>query len=227
MATFKTLASQLSQAFETRTRDNGESFRCLKEGSPQWMTDVIMESHGDMMPDDWRYRFCEAAADHWAEFDESEGDEMHGAVDNTVDVYTAKLTDWLSSNINRVSYCDDAAENLGVDSERGLIGRLQIGQYAEIEETFALMRDALAERASDDDDDSSDDDANPFKVEGVDSDDGSRTTLAEFDNSGEARAFLNRYTARENAGNWNLIEVYDTRGEEAERLFFWERETAE
>jgi len=69
--------------------------------------------------------------------------------------------------------------------------------------------------------------AQDFIVEGVDIEDGSRTTLAEFDNSGEARAFLKRYTASENAGGWDLIEVYDLRGEDAERLFFWEREEAE
>lgn len=63
-----------------------------------------------------------------------------------------------------------------------------------------------------------------FVVEGVD-EDGSRTELASFDNSGEARAFLNRYVSRENAGNWDLIEVYDVRcEEESERLWFWERE---
>jgi hypothetical protein len=64
-----------------------------------------------------------------------------------------------------------------------------------------------------------------FKVEGVD--DGGRTELASFDNSGEARAFLQRYTRTENAGGWDLIEVYDVvsddDGEEAERIAFWER----
>jgi len=69
-----------------------------------------------------------------------------------------------------------------------------------------------------------------YIVEGVDTEDGSRTELARFDNSSEARAFLARYTARENAGNWNLIEVYDvTESAQSEsddyacRLWFWER----
>jgi len=66
--------------------------------------------------------------------------------------------------------------------------------------------------------------SNPFIVEGVDLDDGSRTELAAFDNSAEARTFLQRYVASENAGGWDLIEVYDCRGEDAERLWFWERE---
>lgn len=61
-----------------------------------------------------------------------------------------------------------------------------------------------------------------FIIEGVDLSDGSRTELAAFDNSSEARAFLNRYVSRENAGNWDLIEIYDTRGVDAERIGFWE-----
>jgi hypothetical protein len=61
----------------------------------------------------------------------------------------------------------------------------------------------------------------PFLVEGVD--DSGRTLLAAFDNSGEARSYLTRYTSREDAGGWDLIEVYDTRGDEAERLAYWER----
>ncbi len=68
-----------------------------------------------------------------------------------------------------------------------------------------------------------DDDAAPFKVEGVETEDGSRTELGAFASSGEAGAFLSSYTSREDAGGWNLIEVYDTRGADAERLAYWER----
>lgn len=65
-----------------------------------------------------------------------------------------------------------------------------------------------------------------FKVEGVE--DSGRTELASFDNSSEAIAFMRRYTSTENAGGWDLIEVYDLYnfedGEDAERIAFWERE---
>lgn len=62
-----------------------------------------------------------------------------------------------------------------------------------------------------------------FVVEGVDTADGSRTELESFDSSGEAREWLGRYVSREDAGGWDLIEVYDVRGEDAERIAFWER----
>lgn len=66
----------------------------------------------------------------------------------------------------------------------------------------------------------------PFKVEGVELEDGSRTLLNEYATSHEARTFMERYVSKEDAGGWSLIEVYDTRGEDAERLAFWGREQA-
>jgi hypothetical protein len=64
-----------------------------------------------------------------------------------------------------------------------------------------------------------------FIVEGVD-EDGTRTTLFEGHLSSEAIRWMREYTRTEDAGGWNLIEVYDIRGADAERLAFWEREDA-
>lgn len=72
-----------------------------------------------------------------------------------------------------------------------------------------------------------DDKGAAFIVEGVELDDGSRTLLQECDTSGEARAWLLGYVRDGNAGNWPLIEVYDTRGEPPERIAFWEQEPDE
>ncbi len=71
------------------------------------------------------------------------------------------------------------------------------------------------------------DDHPAFIVEGVDGDDGSRTPLHECDTSGEARAWLRGYVSDGNAGNWPLIEIYDVRGDDAERIAVWEREPDE
>ena len=62
----------------------------------------------------------------------------------------------------------------------------------------------------------------PFHVVGMDTDDGSATLLEAFDTSGEARAWMLRYVSKENAGNWQHIEVLDTRDECAETLWRWE-----
>ena len=68
-----------------------------------------------------------------------------------------------------------------------------------------------------------------FVVEAVDSEDGSRTELYACDTSADARAWLRGYVSKENAGNWDLIEIYDVRGCEecgGERIKFWERNAA-
>jgi len=66
-----------------------------------------------------------------------------------------------------------------------------------------------------------------FVIEGVDLDDGSRIELASLDNSGEARQWLAGYVrGAGDAGGWSLIEIYDTRGDDAERIAFWERTDA-
>src|SRR5262245_19134289 len=70
MPTFQQLATALSRAFVRKTRDNGESFVSLPDGTPEWMIDLVHEAHGDMLPDDWRYRFVEMAADNFAESDD-------------------------------------------------------------------------------------------------------------------------------------------------------------
>ena len=51
------LAEQLSAAFETKKRNDGQEFVSLKDGSPEWMTDVIRATHGDKLPDDTVYAF--------------------------------------------------------------------------------------------------------------------------------------------------------------------------
>lgn len=60
-----------------------------------------------------------------------------------------------------------------------------------------------------------------FVVEGVE--DVGRTELGSFATSAAAVEFLIAYIGREDAGGWNLIEIYDLRGE-PERIAFWERE---
>ena len=88
-------ASKLYDALERVKRTDDSEYVRLKDGSPEWMTDVIREAHGDMFPDDWKYTLIERAAAIIAE-NESEDDWSSG-VDQAVDVYTGQLTHWLTS----------------------------------------------------------------------------------------------------------------------------------
>jgi hypothetical protein len=58
-----------------------------------------------------------------------------------------------------------------------------------------------------------------FEVVGLDE---SYTVLHECNSSSEALQWAKSYIAKENAGNWPVIEVYDVRSEDSERVWFWE-----
>lgn len=150
MATIHDQACEMLANLDKRTRANGESFICLKDDTPEWMTDAVREAHGGMMPDDWRYRLIRdalfaiaTAADDDDEdyFDDRLSEELDGAVD----VYTGRLTDWLASNIERVGYCDedDARGSGPFDS---ITRWIMCGQLCELREIADSLMATFRER---------------------------------------------------------------------------------
>lgn len=154
MPTLQQLASQLFDAFEIRTRDNGDQFVALRDGSPEWMREACHAAHGDMLPDDWRYAAIRDAAAALA--GGADPDDGHEFADNAVEPYNADRIRWLASHLFRVDYCDEAAEEYG--GEGGMIDRIGWGQYREASEVWALLVEALRDLEADDED-ASDDEA--------------------------------------------------------------------
>lgn len=153
MATFHELAEQMSKAFEGGKRDNGDEFRKLKQDSPDWMQAVVRNAHGDMLPDDFRYRFIESAVDHFAEED-SDPDDYGEGVDSAVPVYNATRLQWIASNLRRANYVDDAVSEFGME-DFNLFQALGYGLYAEISEVFGQVSQALQDMvAADQEEDS-------------------------------------------------------------------------
>ncbi len=142
----ETLACALSEAFEGGTRDNGDKFRKLRQGSPEWMTDAIHEAHADMMPDDWRYACIEAAAYAIAAGETGAGD----FADAQVDPYNGARVAWLASHSYRADYCDEAAVFLG--GEGSIMDRIGWGQYREASEIFDLLYSFLSDLADEEPD---------------------------------------------------------------------------
>ncbi len=106
-----TRIEQFSKAFTTRKRDDGDQFTTLDNDAPDWMTDVVREAHGDMLPDDWRYKMISECADALAERDPSDWQEEDFEIcDGLVDVYHSELLDWLSSHNGRSAFIDEARE---------------------------------------------------------------------------------------------------------------------
>lgn len=126
-------------AFETAKRDDGTSFVRLKDGSPDWMTDVCREAHGGMLPDDMRYKMIREVVDIMTETEDE--DEQREALDGLVDVSYYNLAQWLASGTSRFGYCDEAAEEFGPPKSTDQL--LQWGQLREYEEILSQLRSAL------------------------------------------------------------------------------------
>ena len=112
--------------FEKANRTNGVEFWKVKDGAPQWVTDLCFASHseGAMLPDDWRYVFIVEALV-----------ALEEEIDLEPDIYTSELCAWLASNVNRVGYVDDARNEWGGDL-KSIFDELQLGQLTEKREVF-------------------------------------------------------------------------------------------
>ena len=144
--TLHTLARQMSLAFESGTRTtSGETFRKLKDGSPEWMTTVCRKAHDDarLLPDDCRYAFIEQAVDALANHEDT--DDARSSLEP--DIYTNDLTAWLHSLNGRVYYVDQAIAEYG--TFRDGFQLLAAAQMIEKEEVFQQVVAALEDQLDD------------------------------------------------------------------------------
>ena len=147
------IAAEAYACFETATRDNGSEFVRVKEGSPEWVTDLVRKAHGDdFLPDDWRYEtirsalgfIADEATDKSAPTSDRDPDDASAEfADSQVDVYTSELIAWMGSNLRRVGYVDEAVEEYGGELAGDIVRQIMLGQYAEAEEVYALTLNAL------------------------------------------------------------------------------------
>lgn len=150
--TLATIAAALSAAFETRERINGDKFACLRDKSPEWMSDAIHAAHGDTMPDDTKYRMCERVADEIAELlsddeDADLDDAKYERIDGLIPVYNRDRLDWLASALFRADYCDEAREEGTVSEESDMFARIAAGIEREYSEIWDALAEAIREQA--------------------------------------------------------------------------------
>jgi hypothetical protein len=154
--TIQGLAADVRKAFiKIHADKDGDGGRwTLRDGSPDWMRDLVMDAHRDgsmgfdgvpgmgmMFPDDWRYEFIVEALD--AIENASDRDLDNGDVRLEADIYTHDLLTWLASRIDRTSYCDDAMNEGLVSINADMVARISAGQYTEKNEVFALVYGSL------------------------------------------------------------------------------------
>lgn len=137
------LANEVLKMMTQSTRDNGETFKHLKDDAPDWMQDLCHEAHGRMLPDDHKYQFIFEALDVLANYDSE--DDARDALE--ADVYTSDLTAWLSSAVSRMEYVNEAVSQGLVSTEDfDLSSALQAGQLEEKREVFESVLNSLNNR---------------------------------------------------------------------------------
>ena len=138
------LVHEMNEAFTLSERDNGDKFWHLKNGSPEWMTDVCLAAHGDMFPDDWRYACINqilGVLDYSINEDSDRDDMCDMLREIESDVYNHDLATLLASHLSRGGYVDDAIDEYGWPDD--IFTALQYGQAREIEECGSLLINAL------------------------------------------------------------------------------------
>lgn len=139
MSSIQETAKEASSYFTGLKRNDNEEIRILKDGAPEWVTDLIHKAHGDMLPDDYRFAIIEEALDAIAESEDL--DETESEYVDNVDIYTKELTTWLGSRTDRYGWVDAGIEEYGKGDS--ITNDLENGQRMERREVFALVRRAL------------------------------------------------------------------------------------
>lgn len=123
----------------------------IKPGEPQWIQDMIHACHYQgMLPDDyvfeWVYQFCEEISN----LDENEDPrdiEVHA------DTYTHDLLKWLSSNLSRLDFVEDALDD-SYGGKCDLALMIGIGQEKEMDEVLWTVIERLEDRLDEEEDES-------------------------------------------------------------------------
>lgn len=141
------LAGEACACFETATRTDDTEYVRIKNGSPEWVTELAHHAHGDMLPDDWRYACIMSALECISDVEGAHdlGDAPYEWADDQVDAYTGQRLQWLASDLRRPDYCDEATFEMGY-TVAGMVERIGLGQYQEALEVYGLVLDFLTTR---------------------------------------------------------------------------------
>lgn len=99
-------------------------------------------AHGDMLPDDFRYKMIHSILQEMDDNDEYEDLD----IDNLIPIYTYELVAWLDSSISRLSYCDQYLEEYGEISDT--ISLLSGGYMMELQEVYYLIVEWLNDNSN-------------------------------------------------------------------------------
>lgn len=134
------LAAVLYDCLEEKERVNGEKFLCiknnLKKSTEEKIRNLIHAAHGEFLPDDFRYNMIGSALSSIAagSLDDENIYEIAGL---EVDIYNSDLLKWVSSNLSRSEYVNDAISEYGWPGD--VMAAITMGQSKEIQEIFSTV----------------------------------------------------------------------------------------
>lgn len=151
------LAAAFASAFMTKAFDNGESRIVLRDGAPDWMTEIVREGHGGMMPNDQSYSMILAVANEIDDLlrdnpdltADDLNDARHERIDSLIPVYNTERTAWLASHLDRAEYVNEALENMGGHLGHGddIFSLLAQGIYNELSHIWDAIERGLTAQA--------------------------------------------------------------------------------
>lgn len=139
-----TYTQQFANAFETRTRSNGEKFVTLRDDAPAWATDIAFAAHDGFWLCDWRMWKLSILADDMAREEAADAEfEVFEWADNAADVYNADLTKWLASSLRNAEYVEEARECYDMDYAANILEMIRIGQIYALDQMAHTVIGAL------------------------------------------------------------------------------------
>jgi hypothetical protein len=130
-------ATDALQFFTHKTRANGTAYVCLAENTPEKIRGLCQEAHNLMLPDDYKFEYIFDALDKLSCYEDPDEIEIEA------DIYNSDLLTWLSSNVERLGYCDTARSDGLVGKDADLIQQIGTGQWAEREEVLQIVKQQL------------------------------------------------------------------------------------
>jgi len=141
--TVQELAKEALRYFIRKRREDGSEYVAVTKDRPEWVHQMVYAAHndGEILPDDWRYEFVLESLYAIEDSDPDELDEL----ELEADASNSALLEWLNSSMRRVSYVDEAIEELGWTGH--VMDAIEHGQYIEKNEVLRIVLEFLREIA--------------------------------------------------------------------------------
>ena len=128
---------------------NGMEYKDIRNGIWINTNDTYQEffhhAHGDMLPDDFRYKMIHDILCNMVDDDDDE--DPIDMLESLIPIYSSNLLQWVSSNLIRISYCDQYQDEFD-GSALKLTEIITGGYFEELQEVYYLIVEWLNDNSN-------------------------------------------------------------------------------